>query len=151
LNPFPLHARRDFLSGTSSGFAGIAASKKRFPISTAGTFRRGLLALALAGFALALPTAVAVAAPAEEQDFAALQAKTKKVFTDRVMPFIKSYCVKCHGPRPEGGINFLATYKDPGSPAFRQWWESRSKSTKKQNRYVGCPSNENQPGKESQP
>jgi len=56
------------------------------PISTAGTFRRGLLALALLGFALDLPTAttaVAVAAPAEEQDFAA-QVETKKVFKDRV-------------------------------------------------------------------
>jgi len=43
-----------------------------------------LLTLALVGFALAVPMAVAVAAPAEEQDFAALQAETKRVFKDRV-------------------------------------------------------------------
>jgi len=122
MNPTSLHTRREFRFGISSGLAGITASKIRFPIATAGTFRRGLLVVILVVFALTSATSVAVAAPAEEQDFAAPQAETKQVFKDRVMPFLKRYCVECHGSRPEAGINFLATGKDPGSPAFRQQW-----------------------------
>jgi len=125
LNPFQHHARRDFLSGTSSGFAHIAMSKKQFPISTAGTFCRRLLALALAGFALALPTAiqVAVAAPVEEQDFAALQAGTKKVFEERVTPFFNTYCTDCHGLyKMEGGITFSAALNAPGVPSSAKTW-----------------------------
>jgi len=62
----------------------LPPAKKQFPMSTARSFCRSLLTLALVGFALAVPMAVAVAAPAEEQDFAALQAETKRVFKDRV-------------------------------------------------------------------
>jgi hypothetical protein len=76
-----------------------------FPFHTAGAFRRGLPALALGGLALALSTAVAT--PAQEQDFPALQAETKKVFKERVTPFFKTYCTDCHGARKMlGGINF---------------------------------------------
>ncbi len=101
-------------------------SKNQFPISTAGTFLRGLLALALAGFFLPmpLPTAVAVGAPAEEQDFAALQAETKKVFDDRVTPFFKSYCTDCHGiHKMEGGINFAPTLMAPGASSSAKTWK----------------------------
>ncbi len=92
-------------------------------MSTTGTFRRGLLALALVGLALVLPTAVAVAAPAEEQDFAALQAETKKVFEDRVTPFFNTYCTKCHGLyKMEGGITFIPALKAPGVPSSTKSW-----------------------------
>lgn len=122
MNPFPLCTRRDFHFGFSSGFVGIAVSKRQFRISTAGTFRRGFCALALVCFALALPTAVA--APAEEQVFAALQAETKKVFEDRVTPFFKSYCMDCHGlHRMEGGINFAPTLTAPGAPSSAKTWK----------------------------
>ena len=123
LNPFPLHTLNDFLFGISSGIAGIAASRIQFSVSAAGTFCRGLLALVLAGFALALSTGVAVAAPAEEQDFAALQAETKKVFEDRVTPFFKTYCTDCHGiHKMEGGINFAPTLRAPGAPSSAKTW-----------------------------
>lgn len=96
-------------------------------MSTAGTFRRGLLAVTLVGFALALPTAVAVAEPmeepAEEQDFEALQAETKKVFKDRVTPFFNNYCTKGHGLRKmEGGITFSPALKAPGVPSSAKSW-----------------------------
>ncbi|MES2692715.1 MAG: DUF1587 domain-containing protein, partial [Verrucomicrobiota bacterium] len=83
---------------------------------------RAVLATLLFGFALARAQP-GPAEPATEGDAAALQAQVKKTFNDQVTPFLKSYCVSCHGSRPKGGINFLATYKDPGSPAFRQWWK----------------------------
>ena len=93
-----------------------------FPFNTAGAFRRGLPSLALVGLALALPTAVA--APAEEQDFPALQAETKKVFKDRVTPFFKTYCTDCHGIyRMEGGINFAPALQAPGAPSSVKKWK----------------------------
>lgn len=63
------------------------------------------------------------AEPPAEEDYAALQAAAQKTFREQVTPFLRSYCIDCHGPRPKGGINFLATLKDPGSPAFRHWWK----------------------------
>ena len=95
MNPTPTRPRRDFLLG--------------------------MLALALVGFALALPTAVAVAA--EEQDSASLQAESKKVFKDRVTPFLNTYCTQCHGLyKMEGGITFVPALKTPGVPSSTKLW-----------------------------
>jgi len=121
LTPSPLHAPSDFLSDS-----GIAASRIQFPNGTTGILRLSQLALVFAGFALALPSAVAVAvaAPAEEQDFAVLQAETKKVFEDRVTPFFNTYCTDCHGiHKMEGGINFAPTLTAPGAPSSAKTWK----------------------------
>ena len=119
MNPISLRTRRTFHLGFRSGFAVIAVSKRQFRISTAGLFCRGFFALALVCSALTL--AMAVDAPAQEQDFTALQAETKKVFEDRVTPFFKSYCTDCHGiHRMEGGINFAPTLTAPGATVFDQ-------------------------------
>ena len=97
MNPTPTRARRDF--------------------------HLGLLAMALVCFALALPTAVTVAAPAEEQDSASLQAESKKVFKDRVTPFLNTYCTQCHGLyKMEGGITFVPALKTPGVPSSTKLW-----------------------------
>ena len=88
--------------------------------------RRGLTAVLVSGFAAFASLARAQPGPAEpanEADFAALQTEAKTVFRDKVTPFLQSYCIRCHGSRPKGGINFQATLKDPGSPAFRHWWK----------------------------
>lgn len=75
------------------------------------------------GFALALPTAVSVAASAEEQDSASLQAESKKVFKDRVTPFLNTYCTQCHGLyKMEGGITFVPALKTPGVPSSTKLW-----------------------------
>ncbi len=77
--------------------------------------------MALMGFALDLPTAVA--APAEEQDSASLQAEAKKVFKDRVTPFLNTYCTQCHGLyKMEGGITFVPALKTPGVPSSTKLW-----------------------------
>lgn len=98
MNPFPLRTRRDFHFGFSGG------------------------SVALVCIALFLSTSVA--ALAQEQDFAALQAETKKVFEDRVTPFFKSYCTDCHGiHRMEGGVNFAPTLVAPGAPSSAKTWK----------------------------
>lgn len=80
-----------------------------------------MLALALTGFAIVLPAALA--APAEEQDAAALQAETKKVFKERVTPFINTYCAQCHGLyKMDGGITFVPALKAPGVSSSTKLW-----------------------------
>ncbi len=55
-------------------------------------------------------------------DEAALRTNAKKTFKDQVTPFVNKYCVRCHGPRPEAGINFRSALKNPGSAsAFLHW------------------------------
>lgn len=63
-------------------------------------------------------------APAQERDFGALQAETKKAFDDRVAPFFKSYCTDCHGIyRMEGGINFAPALAAPGASSSSKSWK----------------------------
>jgi mono/diheme cytochrome c family protein len=132
MSPLPVHTRRGFLSGLTSGFAGISLSEMLLPIDIRETFRRGLPALALVSIALALPTAMA--APAEEQDFPARQAETKKVFTDRVTPFFKTYCTDCHGIyRMESGINFAPALQAPGAPSSAKMWKQALANVKAHN------------------
>ena len=129
---FPVHSRRGFLSGHSSHFAGSALSKMRIPINTKETFRRGLPVLTLVSVALALPTAMA--APAEERDFPARQAETKKVFKDRVTPFFETYCTDCHGiHRMRGGINFAPALRAPGAPSSAKMWQQALANVKAHN------------------
>ncbi|MDO8539766.1 MAG: DUF1592 domain-containing protein [Opitutaceae bacterium] len=82
------------------------------------------MALILFGFALPL-AGLCQAEPAHEEDFAARQAEIKKSFRERVVPFVTTYCVECHGNRrpTKAGVNFQAAFKDPGSPAFSKNWK----------------------------
>lgn len=126
------HARHDFPAGINRRFAGVAASCKGLSIMTAAAVRGGLLALAFAGFALALSRGVAVAA--EERDFAALEAETTKVFEDRVQPFFKSYCNDCHGIYAmEGGINFSPALAVPGAASSAKAWNQAVANVKAHN------------------
>src|SRR5688500_17163957 len=100
----------------------LGAAKNQTEMTISATFRSGVMVLILCGFAVTL-TKPCQAEPPNDGDFSALQAEVKKTFHERVTPFVKTYCVSCHGSRPKGGINFLATLKDPGSPAFSQWWK----------------------------
>lgn len=104
----------------------------RLPINFKEAFRRGLPALALVSFALALPTAMA--APAEEQDFPGRQAETKKVFKDRVVPFFNTYCTDCHGiHRMRGGINFAPALQAPGALSSAKMWKQALANVKAHN------------------
>ena len=92
-------------------------------MTTAGTFRSGVIAMAVAGIALTL-SMPCEAAPAEDGDFAALQADAQKSFRDGVTPFVKTYCTECHGDKKKkGGINFQSALSKPGDAASGRRWK----------------------------
>ena len=53
---------------------------------------------------------------------AALRADAKKTFKEKVAPFVKKFCIECHGSRPEAGINLESAVKTPGATSsFLHW------------------------------
>ena len=59
----------------------------------------------------------------EDAALLALQTEVKKSFKNKVEPFVKTYCVECHGNRrSKGGINFEVAVRKPGSAAFFDMW-----------------------------
>ena len=55
-----------------------------------------------------------------DTDHAALMADAKAVFADDVRPFMKRYCIDCHGPRGEAGLNLDAALKSVGEASSTQ-------------------------------
>ena len=81
------------------------------------------MALILSGVALPLARP-GRAEPANDRDLAALQAEVKKGFRDQVTPFVRTYCVTCHGNRKsKAGVNFESALKYPGNPGFSKHWK----------------------------
>ena len=72
-------------------------------------------------FALIPP--VLAEADGEGMDEAALRADAKKTFREKVGPFVKKYCTKCHGGgRAKANISFEVALKEPGrGTAFLNW------------------------------
>jgi hypothetical protein len=81
--------------------------------------------MAMLPIALALSmTLPGAAAPADDADFAALQAEARKSFQEVVTPFVTTYCTRCHGQdRQKGGINFGPALKKPGETASSRRWK----------------------------
>src|ERR1051326_5913908 len=87
------------------------------------TFGSGVMAVTLLGLAVSL-TLPCQAEPVDDADFAARQASAKQTFRESVSPFIKNYCVPCHGNRKsKAGINFEAALKNPGDVASTKRWK----------------------------
>src|SRR5688572_28308757 len=82
----------------------------------------GAIALILWSLATLLPVR-GQEQPVSEADFAALQTQVKDTFRDRITPFVKTYCIDCHGNRPKAGVNFLSALKYPGNPGFSKHWK----------------------------
>jgi len=60
----------------------------------------------------------------DDADFAALQADAKMSFEEGVTPFVKNYCVKCHGnKKSKGGLNLEVALKSPGNTASSKHWK----------------------------
>ena len=66
----------------------------------------------------------ALAEPADDAAFAELQADARRSLRDEVGPFVKKYCVECHGNRKsKGGINYESALKNPAEGSSRQRWK----------------------------
>ena len=77
----------------------------------------------LVGFALSrsLPCR---AEPADDRNFAALQADAQKTFRESVSPFVTTYCIDCHGNKKrKGGFNFQPALKRPGGADSNKLWK----------------------------
>jgi len=86
--------------------------------------RTVLPSTAIPGCALFLALLLPAFATADDEgmDGAALRADAKETFKKQVEPFVKNYCLKCHGPRPKGGVNLKSALKSPESAAsFLNW------------------------------
>ncbi len=50
--------------------------------------------------------------------------EAERVYRDEVTPFLKTYCVRCHGSgRAKGGIRFTNMMKRPEAGEFRRQWQ----------------------------
>ncbi|MEQ8790852.1 MAG: DUF1592 domain-containing protein [Pirellulaceae bacterium] len=55
-------------------------------------------------------------------DEAALRADAERTFKKNVEPFVKKYCIDCHGPRPEAGVNLQSALRSPvAASSFLHW------------------------------
>src|SRR3954466_4975634 len=89
----------------------------------AAIFGSGVMAMALVAFALSPPLRC-TAGPADDADFASLQANATNSFKDVVTPFVDAYCTRCHGQdRQKGGVNFGPALKKPGETASAHRWK----------------------------
>jgi len=71
--------------------------------------------------ALALPC---LAQTLEDKEAEEMLTAAKRSFKEHVEPFVKQYCVECHGDRPKAGLNLRVAVRKPGNPAFaRKWME----------------------------
>ena len=91
------------------------------------TSPRTFSCVAIATLLLGLTLLLTVPCQADPDDddaaFAVLQADAKKSFDKGVTPFVKDYCIKCHGNRrSKGAINFEAALKNPGDTVSSQLW-----------------------------
>ena len=92
-------------------------------MTTAGNFRSAVMAVIGFGFVLSL-VAPSRAEPADDRNFAALQADAQKVFREKISPFITTYCLDCHGNKKrKGGFNFQPAFKKPGGAESNQLWK----------------------------
>ncbi len=58
-------------------------------------------------------------------DHAEVKADAEAFFSDRVTPFIETYCISCHQNRrpTQAGVNFSPALKDPSHAAFHDQWK----------------------------
>src|SRR5262249_23104159 len=75
-------------------------------------------------FALAfLPGLPCQAEQGDDAEFAGQQATAKESFQSKAVPFIKSYCFRCHcSAKTRGEVNFEPALGKPGDAAFSKHW-----------------------------
>ncbi|MEO2036275.1 MAG: DUF1587 domain-containing protein, partial [Planctomycetaceae bacterium] len=83
-----------------------------------------ILPTTVAGLALALSSISPCRAEPEDgrADAAALRAEANKTLKEQIGPFVRKYCIHCHGSRAEAGINLGSALRSPGTTSsFLHW------------------------------
>lgn len=83
-----------------------------------------ILPTTVAGLALALSSLSPCRAESEDggADAATLRAEANKTLKEQVGPFVRKYCIHCHGSRAEAGINLGSALRSPGTTSsFLHW------------------------------
>lgn len=75
---------------------------------------------------------IVLAAEADiDAKLAAARAEALKTHKEQIVPFIKTYCDRCHGERKhKGGVTFLYAVKDPSAATFRPLWRQAAAHVK---------------------
>lgn len=90
--------------------------------------RIGLATWIVLGLELQTP-ASCLAEPPSDAELAKHQTEAANAFRTRITPFLRSYCLECHGDRlTEAGVNFSPALriKNVGESAFRKQWKMAS-------------------------
>jgi len=61
---------------------------------------------------------------------AALRVDARKVFKEKVTPFVNKYCVKCHGSVAKAGINLQSALKNPNGESAALYWKKAAANVK---------------------
>jgi len=91
-----------------------------------------IVAAKVTGLALAL----SLISPCQAQpddviaDEASLRADAEKTFKEKVGPFVNKYCINCHGPRAEAGINLKSALRIPGAASSFLHWKKAMANVK---------------------
>ncbi|MBA4015585.1 MAG: hypothetical protein C0483_00140 [Pirellula sp.] len=82
--------------------------------------------MTIAMLAWLMPAMTLAIAPAEsEAELEAKRNSAAEVFRTEVTPFLKAYCMDCHGnKRPQGGLNFTVLSRRPAAGEFRRSWQT---------------------------
>ncbi len=68
----------------------------------------------------------AFAAPDDDEESKARRAAVLKTFREDITPFLKTYCLDCHGKNnreKQGDVSFQSTFNRPGAGEFRKQWQ----------------------------
>ncbi len=75
----------------------------------------------------------AFAAPDDDEESKARRAAVLKTFRDEITPFLKTYCLECHGKNnreKQGDVSFKSTFGRPGAGEFPKHWQQASVNVK---------------------
>lgn len=75
----------------------------------------------------------AFAQPGDNEETKARRAAVLKTFRDEITPFLKTYCLECHGKNnreKQGDISFQSTFGRPGAGEFRKQWQQAAVNVK---------------------
>jgi len=73
------------------------------------------------------------AQPNDDEESKARRAAVLKTFRDEITPFLKTYCLECHGKNnreKQGDVSFQSTFNRPGAGEFRKQWLQASVNVK---------------------